>query len=123
MGHKSCGFQSFYRFYFSQSRLLFYRRTPKILDVPVVSVLFLFEGFYALVVFIVAEFWPNSGEVSMLHNIGCLILGIYVIVAFYRFKRNSFLPKKLMQRIKTTPNLKKLPTKLACQIKFCDIIY
>lgn len=49
---------------------------------------FLFEGFYTLIDFIVTEIWPNFKGLSFLHNVGCLIFGIYVVLTLYRYKNN-----------------------------------
>ena len=62
------------------------------------SFFFLFEGFYTLIDFIVTEIWPNFRGMGVIHNIGCLILGIYVAITLYRYKKNE------TKEIEKTPN-------------------
>ncbi len=50
---------------------------------------FLFEGFYTLIDFIVTEIWPNFKGMSLLHNAGCLIFGIYVVLTLFRYKKSN----------------------------------
>ncbi len=52
---------------------------------------FLFEGFYTLIDFIVAEIWPNFKGMSLLHNAGCLIFGLYVVLTLFRYKNNNLI--------------------------------
>lgn len=63
--------------------------TEELRDFPMyrsLAFFFLFEGFYTLIDFIVTEIWPQFKGMSMLHNLGCLILAIYVIMTLYKYK-------------------------------------
>ncbi|MFR1178453.1 MAG: hypothetical protein ACLSSW_01925 [Acutalibacteraceae bacterium] len=53
------------------------------------SFFFLFEGFYTLADFIVTELWPNFRGMAAIHNVGCLILGIYVTITLYKYKKSK----------------------------------
>ena len=52
---------------------------------------FLFEGFYTLIDFIVIEIWPNFKGMSLFHNAGCLIFGVYVVLTLYRYKNSKLI--------------------------------
>ena len=53
------------------------------------SFFFLFEGFYTTANFIVTELWPNFGGMVTVHNICCLILGIYIAITMYKYKKSK----------------------------------
>lgn len=53
------------------------------------SFFFLFEGFYTLIDFIVTEIWPNFRGMSAIHNVGCIILGTYVAITLYKYKKSK----------------------------------
>ncbi len=58
------------------------------------SFFFLFEGFYTLADFIITEIWPKFKEMSTIHNVGCLILGLYVVMTLYRYKKGHLFRSK-----------------------------
>lgn len=53
------------------------------------SFFFLFEGFYTTIEFIVSEIWPNFKGLPMIHNIGGIVFGVYVIMMLYQFKKRK----------------------------------
>lgn len=69
------------------------------------SFFFLFEGFYTLADFIITEVWPKFNGMSAIHNFGCLILGIYVVMTLYRYKKGQlFSSKKAEPEKELSPN-------------------
>lgn len=64
------------------------------------SFFFLFEGFYTLIDFIVTELWPNFKGMTDIHNVGCLILGAYVVLTLYKYKKNNSKEKISEKEIK-----------------------
>lgn len=62
--------------------------TPKLRSFKVYrefSFYFLFEGFWALISFIVNEVWPGSTVMLWVHFIGSLIFGIYILIRIYMY--------------------------------------
>lgn len=66
--------------------------TEELRDFPMyrsLSFFFLFEGVYTLIEFIVIELWPNFNGMPVIHNVGSIILGTYVVIGLYRYKKNK----------------------------------
>lgn len=76
------------------------------------SFFFLFEGFYTLIDFIVTELWPNFRVMGIIHNIGCLILGTYVMITLYKYKKSKVKEiNSAPEKETNTDNLKKTTNK------------
>lgn len=71
------------------------------------SFFFLFEGLYTLFDFIVTELWPNFSELFIIHNIGCLILGIYVVITLYKYKKSVTKETQMENEFKTVQGKEK----------------
>lgn len=75
------------------------------------SFFFLFEGFYTLIDFIVTELWPNFKGMAVIHNVGCLILGTYVAMTLYKYKKNNDKEKNSEKENKNAKKVEKIADK------------
>lgn len=89
--------------------------TPELRKFPIyrsLAFFFLFEGIYILLGYVVTEMWPKFNYMPNIHDIGCVILGLYILITTYNYreKEASKINTKSSSKIET-PTLKTTDSK------------
>lgn len=82
--------------------------TPELRKFPIyrsLAFFFLFEGIYILSSYVVTEMWPRFYYMSTIHDIGCVVLGSYILITLYNYRERNEASKnthKTSPKIETT---------------------